>query len=361
MAGLPALRRLPRLALAPVLALMLAGCSGGGASSTGDAKGPVTVGYQGIVNPWKVAIQSKAFSKATGRELRWRRFSSGSEVITALASGDLDLAVAGSSPIATATSRGLDVELIWIMEAIRDGEALVARKDSGIKTVKDLKGKTVGVPFASTTHYHLLVALGDAGLTTKDLKILDLQPDTILASWTQKHIDAAFVWSPVLDKLKAEGTVVMTSGALADKGRPTFDGLLCRKAFGKSDPGFLATFLSIIARADADYREKGQSWTPESKEIKAISALSGAAPKDCVAILGQYAYPSLDEQTSETWLGGGKTGGAAKALAQTAKFLKEQKAIQTLHADYSGFVNASYAEAAKTVQTQPKSADKSGS
>ena len=93
---------------------------------------PVTVGYQGMINPWKATIRSGAFEKATGREIEWRRFSSGSEVITAMASGDVHLAVAGSSPIATALSQGLDLRLIWIMEAIDTAEALVARKAVGL-------------------------------------------------------------------------------------------------------------------------------------------------------------------------------------------------------------------------------------
>ena len=50
---------------------------------------PITIGYQLIYNPWKVAIDDGSFERATGREIRWRRFDSGAKVLTGMASGDV--------------------------------------------------------------------------------------------------------------------------------------------------------------------------------------------------------------------------------------------------------------------------------
>ncbi len=76
------------------LALMLAGIG------TSQAQKEVTIGYQLIYNPWKVAIADGKFEKATGYKIDWRKFNSGSKVINAMASGDVQIALAGSSPIA---------------------------------------------------------------------------------------------------------------------------------------------------------------------------------------------------------------------------------------------------------------------
>ena len=46
-------------------------------------------------------------------------------------------------------------------------------------------------------------------------------------------------------------------------------------------------------------------------------------------------FPTLAEQLSPTWLGGGANGAAAKALTQQANFLKEQGRLQTVAPDYS--------------------------
>jgi taurine transport system substrate-binding protein len=317
-----------------------------GAQETGDTQPTVTVGYQGMLNPWKAAIESKRFSQVTGRDIAWRKFNSGSEVITAMASGDVDLAVAGSSPIATAMSRGLELELVWILEAIEANEALIARQGSGIKTLQDLKGKTVGVPFASTTHYHLLFALEHNNIDTKDLTVLNLQPDAIAASWAQDRIDAAFIWSPVLDQLKANGTVIVSSGELAKLGRPTFDGLIAQQEFAQKNPEFMAQFIGVIAAADADYRDHADAWTADAPQVQAIAKVTGAKAADVTQVLSQYAFPDLNQQVSSQWLGGDKDHGAAKALADTSQFLKAEQKISEVLPDYSRYVNASYAQAA---------------
>ena len=318
-------------------------------SAEAETGKPIYVGYQGMINPWKVGIQTGAFEKATGRRIEWRKFNSGSEVITGMASGDIQIAVAGSSPIATAMSRGVEVQLFWILEAIRDNEALVVQNDSGINSIEELRGKTVGVPFASTTHYHLMVALEHHGIPGKDVKLLNLQPDAIMAAWSQKSIDAAFVWSPILNEIKKTGRVILTSGELADLGKPTFDGVIALKSFAGANPEFMNQFVQVIAQMDEDYRTNKDQWTPESPQVQAISQLTGAKPGDVSEVLAQYHFPDLEEQCSQAWLG----GGASSALRDTSVFLKSQKKIATVHEDYSVFINDQFARHAleKTAAT----------
>jgi taurine transport system substrate-binding protein len=122
-------------------------------------------------------------------------------VITAMASGDVQIALAGSSPIAAGVSQGVDMQLVWIVEDIADAEALVARDGAGIETIAGLVGKKVGVPFVSTTHFHLLFALEHNGVDPDEVEILNLQPPQIAAAWERGDIDAAFVWDPALGRI----------------------------------------------------------------------------------------------------------------------------------------------------------------
>ena len=59
-----------------------------------------------------------------------------------------------------------------------------------------------------------------------------------------------------------------------------------------------------------------------------------------------YGFPSLADQASPTWLGGGAAGGATKALTETAKFLKDEGRIQQVAPDYSKSVNAAFVQGA---------------
>jgi taurine transport system substrate-binding protein len=72
----------------------------------------------------------------------------------------------------------------------------------------------------------------------------------------------------------------------------------------------------------------------------------GADPKDVPNALNDYGYPTAAVQASNAWLGGGKDSGVAKAMANTAAFLKEQGRITDIPADFGKFVNPEYAAAA---------------
>ncbi|MFQ6023382.1 MAG: taurine ABC transporter substrate-binding protein [Acidiferrobacterales bacterium] len=324
--------------------LMIAGVS------TSLAAKKVTIGYQLIYNPWKVAIADGSIEKATGYEIDFRKFDSGSKVINAMASGDVQIALAGSSPIAAGVSRGIDIQLVWIFEDIASAEALVVRDGSGIVSPQDLKGKKLGVPFVSTTHFHTLFALEQFGIEPKEVEILNMQPNQIAAAWLRGDIDAAFVWDPALGRIKETGKVLITSGQLCKWGKCTFDGMVADAQWAAENADFMAKFLTVIAAADESYRSNPSAWTPDSMEVKSIVKLVGGKEKDVPGVLALYGFPTMKEQASAAWLGGGKDGGAARALMFTSEFLKNEKKIPSVQPDYGKFVNPKYVEAAMKMQ-----------
>jgi taurine transport system substrate-binding protein len=306
----------------------------------------VTIGYQQIYNPWKVAIADGAFEKATGYKINWKKFNSGAKVITAMASGDVHIALAGSSPIAAGISRGLPIKLFWITENINDAEALVVRNGAGIKTIQDLKGKKVGVPFVSTTHFHMLFALEHNKVDPKSVKLLNMQPNAIAAAWERKDIDAAFIWDPALGRIKKSGSVLLTSGDLAKLGKATFDGMVVHNDFGAKNAKFMCQFIKTISAADAAYRDNKSAFSGDSANAKKIVKMVGGEAKDVPGVLALYDFPTLKQQASSAWLGGGKDGGAAKALFFTSEFLKKQKKVDAMLPDYGAVVNDAYVKAA---------------
>lgn len=303
----------------------------------------VTIAYQLIFNPWKVAIAQKQFEKETGYKIRWRNLDTPAKVLSGLASGQVDIALLGSTGIATVASRGIDIDLIYIAENIEEAEALVVRNGSGIKEGKDLKGKKLAVPFVSTTHFHTLVALEYYGLTDKDVRLLNMPPNGIAAAWLRGDIDAAFVWNPALARIKGSGSVLVTSGELGRWKTPTFDGIVVRGAFADDHPDFMKTFVRILAETDEAYRSN--PWQKGSPEVQAIAKLMGGNPDDVPEALAAYEFPTLADQASCRWLGCGEGSGAAKALKETALFLKDQKKIPKLPDSFADIVDPRWVEA----------------
>ena len=304
----------------------------------------VTLGYQPIVGPFLSVIAEKKIEKATGYKIKWVKFSSGADSIKALASGSVKISVAGSSPAAAGISRGLDIELFYILDDIGAAEALVVRNGSGINAPQDLIGKKIGVPFVSTTHFHLLFALEQFGITSKQVTILNLQPPAIAASWARGDIDAGFVWDPALGQITKTGKVLITSGTLSSWGKATFDGILINKSWGSKNRKFVQTFIKVLDAANKEYINNPSDWSANSKQAKDISKLSGANVNDVPTILDKLHFLTVEEQVSDAWLGGGSNGGAAKALRFTSEFLKKEKKINKVLSNYGATVNSNFAQ-----------------
>ena len=302
----------------------------------------VTIAHQDMLDPYRTVMESGELEKATGYKINWRMFAGGGDVIRAMASGDVQIGEVGSAGVAAAASQGQDVKLFWILDDIGDAEALVARNGSGINSVKDLKGKKVATPFVSTSHYQLMVEMKLEGVDPKTVNVMNLRPPEIRAAWERGDIDATFIWDPVLSTVKTNGKVLVTSADIGKKGYPTFDGMVVNSKWAAKNEGFMIALVKAMAKADADYRTNTAKWTADSPQVKAVAKWTKADAKEVPAAMALYRFPSEAEQLSPAWLG----GGAAKALADTAAFLKEQGRLQEVKPSYSAFVTTTYVQKA---------------
>lgn len=194
-----------------------------GINSTAHAE-KLIIGTFGDPTPAQAAIAQGKFAKATGWNIEWRKFESGASVISAMASGDVQISELGSSPLTIATSQGLDLKLFLVSFLINTSESLIVRDGTGIEKPTDLKGKVIGVPIGSTSQLSLTGALKHWGISEKDVHILGMSPQQIHAAWMRKDIDAAFVWNPVQSELLKNGKRLVSAGQVAKWGFPTFNG-----------------------------------------------------------------------------------------------------------------------------------------
>ncbi|KTS96764.1 taurine ABC transporter substrate-binding protein [Pseudomonas parafulva] len=293
-----------------------------------------TVAYQTTVDPAKVAQVDGDYEAATKASIDWRKFDNGADVITAVASGDVQIGYLGSSPLAAAATRKLPIETFLIATQIGAGEALVVR--DAIKTPQDLVGKKVAVPFVSTGHYSLLAALKHWNIDPAKVQILNLAPPAIIAAWKRGDIDATYVWDPALGVAKESGKVLITSGELAKAGAPTFDAWIVRKDFASKHPDVVRAFAQVTLEAYADYRKDPQAWLANQDNVAKLAKLSGAKPSDIPVLLQGNVYPLAADQASA--LGTPTT----QALTDTATFLKQQGKVEAVLPDYSPYVSAQY-------------------
>ncbi|MFC5718451.1 taurine ABC transporter substrate-binding protein [Pseudomonas sp. GCM10022188] len=292
-----------------------------------------TVAYQTSVDPAKVAQADGAYEKASNSTIEWRKFDGGAEVITAVASGDVQIGYVGSSPLAAAASRQLPVQTFLIAAQLGAAEALVARDGAGIAKPADLIGKKVAVPFVSTGHYSLLAALKHWQIDPAKVQILNLAPPAIISAWQRGDIDATYVWDPALGVAKANGKVLITSGELGELGAPTFDAWIVRKDFAEKHPEAVRAFAKVTLDAYAAYRKDPQAWLADADNIAKLVKLSGAKAEDIPLLLQGNVFPLAADQV--TALG----APTVQAVTETARFLKEQGKVDAVLPDYAPYVS----------------------
>ena len=294
----------------------------------------VIIGQFGNPTPMQAAVAQKKFAAATGWDIEWRKFASGTDVIAAMAAGDIAVAELGSSPLAIAASQGVELQLFMLAQVIGEAESLIVRNGAGIAKLEDLKGKRVAVPVGSTAHFSLMGALSKAGIAEADVKIMNMPPDQIAAAWEQKAIDAAFIWNPVQAKLRETGKLLVGGDKTAEWGFPTFDGWVANKDFAAKNADALVAFIKTMDAANQAYTSNPGAWTADSEPVKAIAAQTGAKADQVPDILKGFTFIAMSEQVKPTWL-----GNASVTIKATADFLKAAGRIDSSASDYSAFVN----------------------
>ena len=144
----------------------------------------------------------------------WSDFTSGPPMLEAMASGSVDVGGVGDAPPVFAASGGEAVEIVGAREVPGgDQDALVVPKGSTITSITQLKGKKIAYGSGSSGNYNLLTVLTKAGLTTKDVTMVNLQPAEALASFTSGSVDAWDIWPPYVQQVVAQdGAKVLTVG-----------------------------------------------------------------------------------------------------------------------------------------------------
>ncbi|HEY9647591.1 MAG TPA: aliphatic sulfonate ABC transporter substrate-binding protein [Chroococcidiopsis sp.] len=335
------------------LVVTFAGCSP--ASDTASSPSPdasasptasaapseIRIGYQVVPNAEllvkALGLAEKAFPNT---KIEWKSFDSGRDVNTAIAANGLDLGLVGSTGTSVGISNGLPYQVYFLHDVIGDNEALAVKTSANIKTLADLKGRKIGVPFGSTTHFSLLSALEKAGIATTDLQVLDLQPPDILAAWQRGDIDGAFVWQPTLKKLVDDGgTILVTAKTLSEQGIITADVGVAHKDFISQYPDALKQYVGVLDEAVKFYREQ-----PEEAG-KALAAELGLTPEESLAVANELVWLDSSEQSGADYLGKpGSPGAFAEVLKASADFMKAQGTISATP-DLAVFKDAIYSAA----------------
>ena len=317
------------------------------ATDSGDSPTEFRIGYQLIANP-ELLTKSLGLMEAKYPDvsINWVSFDSGLAVNDAIASGAIDVGLAGSVPASIGIAQDFPYQVYFIHDIIGDNEALVVAQSSGIDSMADLPGKSIAVPFGATTHFSLLSALEQEGLDPDNVQILNMQPQDMLTAWQYGDIDGGFVWQPTLARMMDDGgNILITARQLAEDGIITADVGIVSTEFAAQYPGFLTSYVAALDTAVQLYREDPVAAS------EAMSAEIALSPEESLAVMDELVWLSAEEQASEKYLGTPDAPGAfSQVLKDSAEFMVEQDEIPSAP-DLQAYKDALFNQAVANLST----------
>lgn len=279
---------------------------------------------EGITPAQASGILSEELEKA-GYKLNAVGFGAGGTAVNeALASGQVDLAFMGDVPEVIAASNGVQVQAFASLNSASNLGVLVG-KDTGIKTVSDLKGKRVVIAFGTVTHKYLNDVLKENGLTLDDVELINdiANAATLIASG---DADAVVSTAVGLYSYQAAGIGDVIDISL---GKPELAAqffAVGRTDFLESNPDVPKAIIKALIRS--------RQWSKENPDKVYEAFGSDSVPAE----LYKNVYPS---DTDFDYFDPQITDEGVKKLKELSTFLLDN-GITTKEADIDSFVNTSY-------------------
>jgi NitT/TauT family transport system substrate-binding protein len=230
---------LPMAAAAAVLAL------GTGAFAAEPAKITFQLNYPaaGYNAGYELAVD-KGFYKDVGLDVDIEP-GNGSQITAQLvAAGKADVAFADAAPVMKLISQGAKMK---VLATILQGNPnqVTALKKTGLKSVADMKGRSVAVPNGGSQVAMFPLVLAAAGLKESDIKVVNMPPDSMVPALLQGTVDVILgsvdAYGPQLKSMNVETDNFL----FIDSGAPTVStSIIASDAFLAAHPDQAKAFVA---------------------------------------------------------------------------------------------------------------------
>lgn len=292
--------------------------------------------------PFEYAKANGTYDTEMGVKVNWRAFDTGTAMSAAMASGDVQIAVSqGVPPFVVATSAGQDLQTMAVAVSYSENDNCVVRSDLEITkdNAKELEGKKVAVPLGTAAHYGFLRQMDHFGIDLAKLEVVDMAPPDGAAAIAQGAVDMACGYGGGLGRMKEHGNVLLTGAEKEALGILVFDVISAPAAFLAENADLAAKFMKVTEDANA-------MWNEGSKQEEMIAVIAKDAGMDLETAkkdISTFVFPSVDEQLSEKWLG----GGAQTFMKGVSQVFVDAGSIPAARDTYDAAVNAAPLEAVK--------------
>jgi NitT/TauT family transport system substrate-binding protein len=251
-------------AAASILSLML--------STTAAAATDITFQLNwtaGGANAGFAAAVAEGFYKEAGLDVKLVEGNGSGNTAQLVASNRSQLAYADAVAVSQLIAKGAPMRVLSTIYQSNPNE-VSALKKSGIRSIKDLAGKKVGVPSGSSQTTMLPLFLTANGLKESDLSLINMPATAMVPALLQGQVDAILGSIDAYQiQLEAQGAE-LNNFRFADNGVPTVStSIFASNAFIKDNPDVVKKFIAASLR--------GWSFALDNPE-KAVKALKTTFP-----------------------------------------------------------------------------------
>lgn len=265
--------------------------------------------------------QEKGFFKELGLNLDIKVFQTVAQAFPAFTAGQLSAVAPVTSEVVSLAAKGVDYRIVMVEDTSLGADVILARNSIG--SIKDFKGKKIGVELGGIGHFFVLQVLQTAGLTEKDVELVNTPPDAASAAYQTGNLDIVYTYSPFSEKANAtqkDGRTIFSS-----KEMPTAiaDLYVFRNDFIQANPKAVAAFV--------EGNLKGLEFLKTNREegVAIMAKQLGITPKELDQQLGGIQIPDLatnlemlDNPNSNLYM--------LKSMNNMAQFLKAQGQIDKI-------------------------------
>ncbi len=288
----------------------------------------------------------------------WSDYESGAPITNQMLANKLNFGVMGDYPLVVNGAKFQETASLRTVlisgtayNKKGSGNAIVVPVSSDIKSIEDLRGRSVSTPVGSAAWGMLVKALGDAKIPLSAVELKNQSPTVGAANIAAKKFDAHADFCPWSEIMQFRGTGrVIYDGS--ETGVPYLHGVVVRKDFAEKYPEIAVAFVKAIYDAErwieADPVQATQmmeKWTGVEKEVLYLYFSKGG-------------YLTLDPTLKQEWVDTLKFDHGVLANASLSPKLDLQQWIDETYIKQAYVEMKLDYEAQKAVTIDPVAANK---
>ncbi len=192
--------------------------------------------------------EDQSFFTQNNLNVSLKEYSTSASSLNALSTHDANFSLSSEYASVTQILKGTDIRSIVIIDKA-DNEYLIGRKDRGISTVSDLKGKKIGVLRNGAAEFYLGRYLNLHGIDLNEVTLVNEQFAQSVISINNGNIDATLLPEPqayIIQKNLGDNAVVWP----AQSGQSLFMTLSCTPDTIQKNPEVIERLLRSLLQAE---------------------------------------------------------------------------------------------------------------